>query len=126
MFRSRDHLIRHVAKCPLRPSICRAIDDPYGKVELLGGFKIVPPGDRPGFILAVTSQYKRTWFVAAVIPKQGFKPVVRVIDEVPWGYWVGDEGAKNPLYAGDNPNEYEKKKSIQRRSASPPAKRRLS
>lgn len=116
MFNSRDHLIAHLATCPLRPSILRAIDDPWGKEELLGGFSKIPPGGQPGFILAITSRHGQTWYVAAVVPTTGYKPIVRVLETVPWQWWVGDDGIKKPLYAGDRPDEYKEKRSIQRRS----------
>ena len=114
MIHSRSHLIRHIQSCPLRKCILRAMDDPFGKVENLGGFVVIPPGVLNGFIVAVTSRYGKAWYVVTTIDFQQ-NTIVRVIDEVPWHKWVGDQ-AVNELYTGDNPDEYaKKKKAVQRK-----------
>ena len=124
MFTSRDHLITHMARCPLRRCVLRALDDPYGKVENLGGFVHIPPGDGPGFIVAVTSKHGQTWYVAAVF--RGMDWVVRIVPEVPWQWWVGEYSA-NPLYMGDQSDEYQEKKTeaLSRQSKRPVTERRL-
>lgn len=107
-FVSRGHIISYIEKCPLRRSILRALDDPDGSVEHLGGFLRIPPGSSPGFIVDVTSKHGRTWHVAVCLGKFG-ATVVRVVEEVPWGTWVGNDTAES-LYQGDNPDEYKEKK----------------
>lgn len=98
MFKSREHLIQALSRAPLRRSIIRALDDPLAEVVNLGGFYHIPPGDHPGFIVAVTSRHKKTWYVAAVM--RGMTSVIRVIPDVQWQWWAGSE-SNNPLYTGD-------------------------
>lgn len=77
-----------------------------GRVEVLGGFSELPPGPGPGWIVRLTSKYGRTWLLA-LIPMIR-RPIMLHLSEVPWEHWVGPTG--NPLYDGDNPDEYERLK----------------
>lgn len=99
--RDRNELIGWLeANAPSR-AIARAIQE--GQVENLGAFEQVFPGSTPGWIIKVTSRFKKTWYIAITAPVRKFK--VQIIDAVPWDKWIG-EFAQNTLYQGDNPKLY--------------------
>jgi hypothetical protein len=85
-----------------RRSIVRAMEHRNGKVELLGGFSSIPPGNDPGWIVRVGSVLSgKKWHVAVIPRRSGVG--IRLFEEVPWKLWVG---GSTPLYNGDNPSIY--------------------
>ncbi len=77
-----------------------------GTVQVLGGFSCVPPGTRPGFIVAVTSVHERTWLIAVTTDDHKHIFHVWVVESVPWEYYVGRDGpcdGEYSIYDGDNP-----------------------
>jgi len=109
-FQIRDDIIRWlITHCPRKAIVRSLLQD---RAELLGGFSIIPPSGRPGWIVRVTSTLtKRTWIVA-VIPCIG-KPdyEIRILNQVPWKNYVGYEWIPDkPIYAGDRPWLYRKMK----------------
>lgn len=86
------------------PSTLRAVRD--GQVELLGLFDSIPSSSNFGWIVAVTSLITgRTWYV--VVSMQMKKPFYYtwMIEEVPWGNWIGGI-MDNPLHRGDDHDAY--------------------
>jgi len=92
-----------------RRSIVRAMEHRNGKVELLGGFSSISPGNDPGWIVRVTSVHNKRWSVA-VIPRRD-EVGIRLVDTVPWCLWVG---GKTPLYQGDDPVFYKMCMEVER------------
>lgn len=78
-----------------------------GSVEFLGGFYSIPPGDRPGWILRVTSCHKRIWYLAVAVDeiKHGYAVYFLEGHRVPWRQWASlwPEQPWGPLFDGDNP-----------------------
>jgi hypothetical protein len=96
-----------LVRSPYR-SMARAMTE--GKVEFLGGFSEVPPEARPGWIVRITSVYKRMW-IMGVVPEEELHTIsIKRLTDIPWEYWVGPTG--NRLYDGDDPNEAERLKNL--------------
>lgn len=91
-------------------SIRRAVDD-GGKVEVLGGFKEIPPANESGWVVQITSKHKRMWLVAVVPKVNNHSYQVYRISEIHWIHWEG-KPIKEPfnVYNGDNPLEYDKRR----------------
>lgn len=99
--RNRNDLICWLENnAPFR-AIARAIQE--GQVENLGAFEKVSPGSTPGWIVKVTSRFKKIWYVSITAPAHAFR--AHIIYTVPWDKWIG-EFAQNKLYQGDNPKQY--------------------
>jgi hypothetical protein len=112
MFTTAAYLVEYLAQCPLRRCVVRALMN--GKVEVLGGFSIIPPGTSPGFIVKVESYPRdgcpgQTWYVAAISSGLG-RMYARVISDVPWENWVGKPGRQS-IYEGDHPDVYERNRT---------------
>lgn len=103
--RNRNDLIKFLESNAPSRAIVRAMQE--GQVENLGVFEQVPLGFGPGWIVKVTSRFKKTWYVAITASAHEFK--VQIINTVFWSVWIG-EFAKNKLYRGDNPELYKEKK----------------
>ncbi|KKM80084.1 hypothetical protein LCGC14_1343430 [marine sediment metagenome] len=108
-FQTRDHIIAWLEKhCP-RKSIVRAINE--GTTELLGGFSQIPPSNRSGWIVRVTSVPGRVWLVAVSPNKSQTDYEIRIPKEVPWAKWSGVTGPYlsigGLLMYGDKPWLYE-------------------
>ena len=84
-------------------SILRAFHT--GIVENLGGFRHIPPINKPGWILRLVSRCDSTYYLAITAEHAGFGICISVITWIPWKYWEGDT-AKNKMYQGDNPEIY--------------------
>jgi len=105
--RTRNNLLEWLERNAPYPCIKRALLE--GKVEVLGGFKQVPPSVRPGWIVKITSKFNRIWYVAVKIqPQEKYKTYV--LEKVPWKFWIGDE-SNNPLYQGDLSEKYKRLKN---------------
>jgi hypothetical protein len=96
--RTRSQLIQYVReRLPLAyKSIHRAMAE--GTIENLGGFRAIPPADRPGWIVDVTSNRSRTWHVAVEFSALKQWMVIEVVDVIPW---ESKMESSDPLYAGD-------------------------
>lgn len=101
-FRTKTQLIEWLERHCKRNAIVRALDE--GQIELLGGFANIPPLWRPGFILKVTSVYKKEWIIAITDNLTHWG--IMLIKKIPWRYWVGDKKGLSELFAGDNPLVY--------------------
>ncbi len=104
--RNRNDLIKFLESNTPFKAIARAMQE--GQIENLGAFEEVFPGSFPGWIAKVTSKFNKTWYVAITASNHNFK--AKIIDNVPWGYWIG-EFAENKLYQGDNPKLYKEKRN---------------
>ncbi len=101
-----------IENCP-RKAIVRALE--CGKIEFLGGFRPIPPSDLPGWILMITSVYDKTWNVAVLANSVLHRYEIRIIQNIPWGNWVGTDDFYNdrfriPLFSGDHPGKYKEKR----------------
>lgn len=97
-FINRDDVVVWIKTQTNRRSIRRAIDE--GTVEFLGGFSALSSINLPGWICRITSIYNRVWFI-------GITSIGNLyyLDRVPWSSWIGYK-SENPLYIGDQPNNY--------------------
>lgn len=103
-FRSKSDILHWLEKhCP-RKAIVRSLNN----AELLGGFDLIPPTTRPGWIVRVTSIFneKRKWIVA-VIPRKDIPTCeIRILKYVPWENWLGCKIGMPPIILGDSPGFY--------------------
>ena len=101
-FLERKHLIQWLAKNCARKSVVRAMDE--GTVELLGSFKYLGRMRESGWIVKVTSDTGKIWYVE-IVPWR--KRLAIFISDLlpPWEDWDGDNFT-NQLWCGDNPAEY--------------------
>lgn len=104
---TRDDLLDFVSTQVSRRAITRALAE--GSVEVLGGFKRVPPTGLPGWCLRAKSPITDEWYELGVTVDQG--GVHRVWNlkpngGIPWKDWVGWKAAYqgDPLMEGDNRN----------------------
>jgi len=110
--RTRRDVVAYIGRYTARRHVRRAIE--HGDVELLGGFRPIPPGNDPGWILRVTSANKKRWHVAIVARGSTTDYVLRVLTRVPWENWIGDECGLD-LYRGDKPERYKYLRELKRR-----------
>ncbi len=83
----------------------RAVQE--GHTENLGLFERIPPNNKPGWIIRLTSKFGTTWY-AVIQQGKATKPgtfIVWARTGVPWKYWMGDT-CNSLLHQGDNPEEY--------------------
>ena len=101
---TRTELIEYICDHTSQNAIRRACGH-AGKVQVLGGFSRIPPGTRPGFIVAVTSVHGRTWNVAVTSDDHKHIFHVWVVESIPWEYFVGnsDTMREYSIYNGDDP-----------------------
>jgi hypothetical protein len=109
---TRDDLIEYLITHSPRPAISRAINE--GRpIELLGGFKHIPPSNMPGWVIMITTRFKKRFYVALRVHKiWKHQLFVEMISTIPWRYWDGDK-SNNLLYRGDRPQLYERLKRWQ-------------
>ena len=100
--KTRTQLINFICENIPQSAIVRACHN--GTVQVLGGFDIVPPGTKPGWIVAVTSVHGRTWLVAVTPDDHRHVFKVGIVESIPWPYYVGKSG-RNSIYDGDNPDQ---------------------
>lgn len=104
--KARSDFIIWVADNAPMPAIRRAIMDDF-KVEMLGGFEVIPPSFRAGFIIRVRSYHKVTWNVAITVHEDKRLLKTWVVEEIPWEHWIGKLNQKRfRIYDGDNPKQY--------------------
>ena len=130
-FTERKHLIRWIMQNCRRRSVVRAMDE--GSVELLGAFTdSLGPYDSSGWIVKVTSgDTGKVWYVEIVSNKGRYSIYLLVLDmpngehvkDLPWERWSGVDPDdtylvenRNPLFDGDNPREYARKRNEQRKT----------
>lgn len=64
----------------------------------------MPPGTRPGWIVAVTSVHERTWNIAVTSDDHRHIFHVWVVESIPWEYYVGTfHREQYSIYDGDDP-----------------------
>jgi len=97
---------------PLRKAIARAMQE--GTVEVVGAFHLISPAYPGGWIVRVTSIYKRTWNIAiSPLMTGGKNPYwVRIIPKILWKHWAGRTGGGS-LCNGDHPDEYRRLKDAE-------------
>jgi len=103
--RTRNDLINWLEKNAPTPSIKRALQE--GSVENLGGFKSCI-GKKPGWIVKVTSKFKKIWYISiyySIVCSSGLNSFIRPMNNYDWKDWIGDK-SENKLYLGDNPLLY--------------------
>jgi hypothetical protein len=83
--RSRDDLVALLADFPLSRAMKRAIVEPGGTVEVLGGF--APTEGFPYYGVDVTSKHGRTWHVRVVCDETRHCLRVERAQTVDWADW---------------------------------------
>ncbi len=102
---SREELLSFVVKRIVYVYIKRAIND--GPVENLGGFCPVDPDCAlKGWIIKVITRTKRVVHVGIYADWKNLCYTLKLIEEVCWKDWIGDQFLDKKLYAGDNPDQY--------------------
>ena len=104
IIRDRKELIDFLQETLIRSPL-RAL---LNKNELLGGFDPMLESE-PGWIVLVTSETGKEWLIG-VLPGPGRKFKIRYLDKIPWENWVGNLPYRE-LFRGDNPDEYEARRS---------------
>jgi len=98
---TRTQLIKYIHNNAPRPAIKTACY--RGSVEVLGGFRNIPPSTRSGWIVVITSEFGRVWYVA-VMEETGAGWKVGVIKNIPWRNYIGVKNRGFPsIHDGDNP-----------------------
>ncbi len=106
--RTKEQAIVHIEQHLVHSTARRAIAE--GSIEWLGGFKHIPPGNGPGWILRARSRFGNTFYVALLLSaRKKFTLVTGIVFSVPWKYWDGGE-SKDTLYCGDRPHLYRRLK----------------
>ena len=104
-FQNKTHLILWLENnCP-RPAIVRSLYE--GNVEFFGGFDPVFPTKWPGWILRTTSAHGKVRYIAILAYQNKYG--IRILRDVPWGFWVGTRPwgeFRARLHSGDCPEEY--------------------
>lgn len=101
---TRTELISFICQNIRQSAIVRACHN--GTVKVLGGFAMVPPSTRPGWIIAVTSASGRTWFVAVTSDDHRHVFKAWIVKSIPWQYYVGRVNrGEYSIYDGDNPGQ---------------------
>jgi len=101
---TRAELINYIHDHIPQRAIKRACHN--GTVKVLGGFSSISPSTRPGWIVAVTSIYDRTWLVAVTSDDHNHVFRTWTVEWIPWKYYIGrvDRGEYS-IYDGDNPGQ---------------------
>ena len=103
---TRTQLINFICEDIRQYSIVRACHHPEGSVHVMGGFSRVPPSEKPGWIVSITSVFGRTWLV--VVTPHDHQHIFKswITDSLPWEYYIGklDRG-EDSIYDGDNPGQ---------------------
>lgn len=110
-FRTRDDVINWAERnLPATyKSVHRAFRE--GSIEFLGGFRHIGTNGYPGWIIKIISRFKSIYYIAVVSCRNIRKPwCICFTGNIPWEYWDGDK-SNNPLYQGDNPEEYRRYKN---------------
>ena len=106
-FQTRNDMIKWlIANCP-RPAIVRALE--ANRVEFLGGFKLIPPSNLPGWIFKITTLGGKIKNVVILANDLKLKYEIRIVKRVPWENWAGDFcGLIIPgrIHNGDKPLQY--------------------
>lgn len=85
--RTRSELLWYIAEHAPSGACRRAIVE--GKVVVLGGFCVIPPNGWKGWIVKVTSIHGKDWLVAVTLHPTKHHYYVRMVEKVPWAWWVG-------------------------------------
>jgi len=103
---TRTQLINFICENISQSAIVRACHSPAGIVQVIGGFGIIPPSVRPGWIVSITSAWGRTWLVAVTTDDYRHVFHTWLVKSIPWEYYVGqmDKGEYS-IYNGDNPEQ---------------------
>ena len=56
---------------------------------MLGMFRVIPPNGWKGWIVKVTSVHGKDWLVAVTIHPTKHFYHVRMVEKIPWTWWVG-------------------------------------
>ncbi|KKN54254.1 hypothetical protein LCGC14_0594360 [marine sediment metagenome] len=103
--RTRNDLFKIAEEKPPTPAIGEALSS--GSVELLGGFKRIPPSIHSGWIMIVTSKRGTVWNVALTLWEHPDRVAVWIVKRIPWERWLGNVDREPGIHDGDNPRKYE-------------------
>lgn len=110
---SREALITLVADhSPIR-AVSRAVEE-SGTVENLGVFdRMFPDFTKMGWVVKVTTQHDRVYYVGVYIVGGPGRYLVKIKDNEPdWKHWNGDLHINN-LFRGDYPDKYKELERIE-------------
>ena len=82
---TRNALLQFVVESTDLSALRRAIH--LGEVAFYGGFIKVPPGESPGWIFRIKSEWGRVWHVAILADDSVRRYRLRYLEQVPWRYW---------------------------------------
>lgn len=101
---TRTELVNYVRDNIPQRAIQRACHN--GVVRVLGGFSLISPSTRPGWIISVTSVHGKTWFVAVTSDDHHHVFRTWVVESIPWQFYIGraDRGEYS-IYDGDTPEQ---------------------
>lgn len=85
--RTRSDLLWYIQEHAPSGACRRAVIE--GQVSVLGGFNVIPPNGWEGWIVKVTSVHGKDWLVAVTVHPTKHFYYVRMIDKIPWAWWVG-------------------------------------
>jgi len=81
------------------PSIRRALNFP--NYVFYGAFDPVAPTKFPGWVFEIRSNLsKRSWIVAVIVDTNKLQHFARILDRIPYEYYVG---GNSKMYEGDVP-----------------------
>jgi len=101
---TRTQLINFICENISQRAIVRACHN--GIVQVLGGFKLIPPSRRPGWIVAITSVYGKVWLVAVTSDDHNHVFRTWLVEKIPWSYYVGRiDREEYSIYNGDDPQQ---------------------
>lgn len=82
-----------------------------GGAEVLGGFEQIPPSNKPGWIIIITSKRGTVWNVVITAHENPPRFTTWIVQRIPWEHWVGKINRGHlSVYDGDYPKKYEKRK----------------
>ena len=99
---TRTELINFICNNIGQSAIKRACHS--GTLRVLGGFSLIPPSTRPGWIIMITSIHGRSWEIAVTSDDHRHIFHVWIANRIPWKYYVGQaDRGEYSIYDGDNP-----------------------
>ncbi len=113
--RNRNDLFKVIAEKPPHKmgQILEALST--GRVELLGGFKRIPPSPLPGWIVIVTSRRGTVWNVVITAHENPPRFTTWIVQRIPWEHWAGKLNRDPIVYDGDHPIKYEERRQKARK-----------
>lgn len=104
--RTRSDLLWYIQAHAPSGACRRAVIE--GVVVVLGGFDHLPPIDRAGWVVRITSVYKKTWLIAVYAHAVDHRYYIGEIEKIPWCCWRGVLANGFSIMNGDIPIQAER------------------